>query len=790
MGVFDTTAAQFASKISSVVSGAGQVAGNFAQAARNIGVAASTILGNKPDGTPILTTALKSALPKGLAEAIMPGASQPGATIDPNIDFSIETDFSYRKRYQTRGKRNELEKFASYNVLFTMAALTKEQANNPFSYRGNPSSLTNVVFSSAGRFEANRVNTAYTNYAPEYYVNGFSITSIPTATEAQGVSLQTNIEFEIYEPYSMGLFLQSLQIAAINSGQPNYLNGTPYVIVMEFTGFDQWGNSIKPVKPKYFVVTLRNTTFKTDEAGSKYVLQAIPYNLQGFSSVINNTYNDIALTGNTVKEVLTTSERSLCIALNEQEIRKVGKDGKKVADVYEIHFPEAVNSPIALSSPISEAVKRATLDPQNETVLREAGKSYKNAPDFGDNAIGGAGFGFSPSSGGNFVYTRASDAIDPKTGVVVRETVTIDPKKRTFQYAQGQTITAIITQTVLSSEYATEAIKEENFVTPEGYVKWFRIDVQIQLTEWDESLGQWGKRIIYRVLPYLVHCSVFSNTGAVPPGYSEIAKSIVKEYNYIYTGQNVDVLKFDIDINNAFFTAIAPVPQSDSGKLKNPDQESGGETPVSKAEKTEGSAGVNATAGAKTGGVTAKPSQDLKLPFGGSGNLTTEQIVANNFHAAFLQNVTNMVGINIEVLGDPYWISDSGQGGYFAGPGETAMINSDGNADYDGGDTYVFLRFRTPIEPEHYAGFPPGTFQFPPESESPFSGIYKVTKVISTVRDGLFKQAITGIRMNYQINDFDTPLKPITKDVMQYKTQEVEPTPSGFAGSDDNAEWV
>ena len=784
MGVFDTTASQFAAKISSVVTGAGQVAGNFVNAARNIGTAAVTALGSKPDGTPLLLSAIKTSLPKGTADVIGRATSSGATVSDLSSLLSITEDVSFRKRYTTRGQRNVLESFASYNVLFTMAALTKEQANNPFSYRNNPASLTNIVFSSAGRFGDNRVATAYGS--PEYFVNGFSITSIPTGTEAAGSSIQTNIEFDIYEPYSMGLFLQSLQIAAINAEQPNYLNGTPYLIMMEFVGFNADGRSISPVNPKYLVITLRNTTFKTDEGGSRYTLTAIPYNLQGFSSVLNNTFNDIALTGNTVKEVLTTSDRSLCIALNEQEIRKVGKDGKKIADVYEVHFPEAVNTPISLTSPITEAVKRATLDPNNETILREAGKSYKNSPEFGDNEIGGAGFGFSPSSGGNFVYTRASDAIDPKTGVVIREQVTIDPKNRTFQFAQGQTITAIITQTVLSSDYATEAIKEQNFITPEGYVKWFRIDVQLQLTEWDESLGQWGKRIIYRVLPYLIHCSVFSNTGAVPPGYAAIAKSIVKEYNYIYTGQNLDVLKFDIDINNAFFTAISPTTQSDSGKLKNPDQESGGETEVSKAQTQQGAGGVNATAGAKTGGVTTKPSQDLKLPFGGSGNLTTEQIVANNFHSAFLQNVTNMVSINIEILGDPYWISDSGQGGYFAGPGETGMINSDGNADYEGGDTYMFLRFRTPIEPIPYNG----TFDFPDETESPFSGIYKVTKVVSTIRDGIFKQAITGIRMSYQVNDFDQPLRPVAKDVMQYNTESVEPTPSGFAGSDDNTEYT
>jgi hypothetical protein len=70
------------------------------------------------------------------------------------------------------------------------------------------------------------------------------------------------------------------------------------------------------------------------------------------------------------------------------------------------------------------------------------------------------------------------------------------------------------------------------------------------------SPADYAKKITYRVVPYYVHQSIFSNPSSAPVGYSELMKTVVKEYQYIYTGQNVDVLKFDININNLFYAGL------------------------------------------------------------------------------------------------------------------------------------------------------------------------------------------------------------------------------------------
>ena len=51
---------------------------------------------------------------------------------------------------------------------------------------------------------------------------------------------------------------------------------------------------------------------------------------------------------------------------------------------------------------------------------------------------------------------------------------------------------------------------------------------------------------VYRVIPYDVHASKMITVNTKGPGFYELAKQTVKEYNYIYTGKNVDIINFDI----------------------------------------------------------------------------------------------------------------------------------------------------------------------------------------------------------------------------------------------------
>jgi hypothetical protein len=139
---------------------------------------------------------------------------------------------------------------------------------------------------------------------------------------------------------------------------------------------------------------------------------------------------------------------------------------------------------------------------------------------------------------------------------------------------------------------------------------------------------------------------------------------------------------------------------------------------------------------------------------GGTGDSNTEKQVAEQFHKAFTQSQAEMVTVNLEILGDTYWVVDSGQGNYFAATAEPqAQITEDGTMNYESGDVFIYLTFRTPVDINEATGL----YNFP-KGESPFTGIYRVTMCENIFSDGIFKQKLTCIRMPGQSSDYaDSP---------------------------------
>ena len=138
----------------------------------------------------------------------------------------------------------------------------------------------------------------------------------------------------------------------------------------------------------------------------------------------------------------------------------------------------------------------------------------------------------------------------------------------------------------------------------------------------------------------------------------------------------------------------------------------------------------------------------------GVGYEDVERKVAEAFHNAFLRS-GDLIEITMEIMGDTYWLVDSGFGGYFANTvNPTDQITEDGTANYEGTDTYIYINFRTPIDIDDAKG----VFKFS-SRVSPFSGIYKVTKVISKFDDGSWKQDVTAFRMAGQSLEFAENIK-------------------------------
>jgi len=723
---------------------------------RDLGKSIANLI--KPDGSGILASPGAGSITKGYA-SVVTGLTTSKATdaLKGGIS-SILADAGLFNQINTTPQNivpNPLENFAHYTPIWTFACLEPKQYNNPASYRGNPAALKHIVFASGGRFDSQRVNTVHG--APEYFINNFVMETAISGTVKTGNSNAFKFSFDIVEPHSMGLLLQSMQNAAIKAGYNNYLNNCPFVLRLDFMGYDEDGRIMTSIKPKFWTVALTKVTFSVNENGSVYKVDAVPMSHKGFSDITNIVYTDVKIacseTGpdaGTVKDVLVSGEKSLCAYLNDLEQKYLDEKQIKIKDVYVIEFPEKSDE-FLNASPIPGTERKATLDPNAKDRVTVAGKNVAVSLDFGSNDIGASDFGFDQKSGGNYPFARYGDKVDPKTGVVSRDRMQINPKTRVFQFTQKQSITSIINQVILNSVYAKKAIDPKN-LTPEGFIKWWRIDVQVQLLDLDPLIGEYAQKFIFRVVPYMVHHTIFSPPTAAPIGYDELKKQICKQYNYIYTGQNVDVLKFDIQINNLFFTGKNTSSEQKSGSVSNQDQKGVATDTVKGAKTTEGAAPTAQQATMGRARVKKDPAT-LSNIAGGNSDKDTEQKVAEAFHKSFITAGSgDLVNVDLEIMGDPYWLIDSGISNYFARQSnKSKLLTEDGTMNYEGGNVFVYLTFRTPSDLDEVTGL----YQWPKDGgESPFSGIYRVTKCDNTFTDGIFKQKLKCVRQPGQSQDY------------------------------------
>jgi len=600
---------------------------------------------------------------------------------------------------------NILEQFISYNCLFTFACASPAQLNSQ-SYRSGP--LPNVIVSSAGRDGAARVQTAFG--APEYFIDNLSITNFVVPTNGTGSGPWSKLEFEIFEPYSMGLFLQSCQAAATNLGYTSYHTQAAYVLRLEFVGWIAPGESMT-VGPFNWLVKLMNATFTVNEAGSTYKVECFPYNHVALSQQMNKVFNDVKLVGKNSNEVLVDHpEFSLISFLNKREDQLV-KDKKKT-------YPDKYNIVFVGDNPYG----------------RSPGNDLEFAPE---------------SQGGTEKPKRAGDIYDEASGKIIRGKMSINPKEKSLQFSQDTSISNIIDQVVLSTREARDRATNEALIDSQGRVTWWKTNVDVKLLELDPKLNDYSKDITFRVQPYKIHHSVYLSPSGSSKGITACKSSAQKEYNYIYTGLNTDIIKFNIEIKNMAFTSIDPNKVEDSGGAANPSITTSVPGPTLTSKQTTGAPNPS------VGGSAVPAKLDMatgNIPFkGGSGQTSTEQKIANEFYMAYLNSVGNQINLDLEILGDPYFLPEVGYSNFHSESED--QVTENGTMNHEATDIWVVVNFRTPADPDAggAANANPGGYYFPEgQAPSPFSGLFKVTKVEARFKSNLFTQVVSGFRIPAQ----------------------------------------
>lgn len=710
------------------------------------------------------------------------GSVIPGIPSLPNVSISNLTDVGKLSEYSAAEKTiipinenppfpNILGLYTIVNPIFTLSVLTDEEVNFPDEfYRKGLYKPDSIILKSGSGQPDNRVPIGVTTQNNpsgkfDFFMDNLRLDGAMGFDQTVGNTNTTSLTFEVFEPYSMGLFMQALQVAALKAGHQNYLDG-PFLLKIDFVGQvdSETTNIVIPGTTRYIPLKLRQVEMSVTQSGAKYAIDAYPWNEQAFADSYCMLMTDVNISGSTVQEILQSGPKSLQKQINDRIRATADKDQKQVEvpDEVVIVFPIDLKTGSGGSSGSSGS---ATTNPNQvsasssiETKLgvsKNGDQSYYTQSSV--NKIGSSSMGFDKLRGADKEFSKDNAVYNETAGTYFRSNVTSPSNVSDFMFKQGQNITNILNQVILQSDYAKQATSNLQ-LTKEGMIPWWRIETQVYNKSTDANIGKTGSKprvIVYRVVPYLVHSSRFMPPNTPPPGINELKKQAIKEFNYVFTGKNLDVLNFQMNFSAGFYTAYTADNGINNSDIKKQADSSG---TVDETVETSQSATGNKVIPENSMGTQRRNDviQTRTDNKGGGGIETLETRIARQFHDILTEGA-DMLTVEMEIIGDPYFLGDSGMGNYTAPETNFININADGSIDYQNGEVDVVLNFRTPVDINENTGY----YEFGPDKLiAEYSGLYKVQTVASSFTRGKFTQTLSMTRRMVQELKDEAPATP------------------------------
>jgi hypothetical protein len=652
---------------------------------------------------------------------------------------------------------NPLHNYATWNYVLGLGCLTDQEVNNPDStYKAGKA--IHLICKDANADPNNRVATPYGKF--DFFIDNLELKSV-VGLDGGNTTNVSNISFTVTEPYSMGMFLIACQTIAQQLGHDNYTEA-PYVLTIEFRGNTQTGSMVTvPGSTRHIPFNFNDVSMKVTGEGSVYTCTGQPFNQGAITDDKALFTSDISITGDTVQSILQTGEKSLQQVINQKLKDTAKAAGITTPDEIIILFPQdfasassssAGNAESTSGATTTSSVGSATAIYQKLGVAESSINSTQVQQESDCNAIGKASLGFNDARTATTPIGKENKIWDAEKQIFVRGKNTADPTITDMKFSQDTDIPNAINQVIINSNYASEALVASN-LTAEGYRGWWRIDPQLyNIGPVEKATGAKPKLMVYRVLPYNVHASNIMPPNLKAPGFDNLKKQAVKEYNYIYTGKNVDIISFDITMNQSFRALMGADGLEKSQDAKMLAQTSDSADPVAVGNPLP--SGILPST--QPGSIPSKVSYSgttLGSDKKGGGGIETPGIRASRIFMDAVTNGQDLVNLNITILGDPYFIPNSGMGNYTSGATQYTNLNLDGSMNYQNGEVDVLVNFRTPLDINQTTGL----YDFGSKSAPviQYSGLYRISEVSSKFSRGEFKQTLVGQRRPQQENLFE-----------------------------------
>jgi hypothetical protein len=700
--------------------------------------------------------------------------------------------------------KNPLEKFISANYQISLGVLSNEELADPDNtYIKDGEPLVMILRSGGGTrtLKERKALTAFERVDAggriEYFIEDLEINSVVAPNPQTRTASYNKFSFKVIEPYSMGQFLETLQVASIKAGHGNYI-GAPFLLILDWVGYDDDGkvsrlSQVEGQSKRYLPIQLTNADFTVTQSGSEYNMRGIAFNDQALTAEVQQIPTDITLSGGSVHELLQSGSHSLTTQLNTTLLKRESKDTVSFADEYMITFPNERASEVTTSNPneqnattegvarsLSEARRLYNLHPESSSRKEDLAEAINlNTFDFDTwakkilgisvvrsatseslkdfmtkkeniNSIGNSTIMFSALQAGATPLPPAKYVYNAEKGIWLTSLAKISTKSRDITFKEKTHVNKIIEEIVLISDFGRSLAQREP--DAEGNREWFKIETQvfnIPVYEMELKKGRFPKLYVFRVVPYKEPASTWTTPTEISKGVVKIKDTTCKQYNYVYTGKNKDVINFDIKFEYRFLTRLTPDKGENTKDLNNPGSHAT-QAELAHITNTQQTAPPQLSIPAqkiwKKQGVKA-----LVNYSGGMRAIASGQAdeLARQFHDATVNHPVDLMHASLTIWGDPYFISDSGLGNYNSPGTFKKSIDDRGQMRYQDKKVYIDLNFRTPFDYNQ-----DGTMQFPTLGDGTklehFSGLYWVREVTSNFNQGKFQQELKLIRLNNQ----------------------------------------
>lgn len=591
------------------------------------------------------------------------------------------------------------------------------------------------------------VNKAERNewFNVDFYIEDFTLESI-VGTQATGSPHNAvSLEFTVVEPQGI-TFLNRLNNAVIaHIGEQEdktsaFAQG--YLMVIRFYGYDAAGNAVTAadlglenttdsdaIIEKFIPFMISNFTYKISTKATEYQIKGvcqgtniafstqrgeIPFNVQLNAATVDQLFN-----GNTVLAETQANEVSgeqtqiqsgstqtvvqgLVQALNEQQLRLAGTS-YDIPDQYEVIFqdPDIKNAKIIKPGNVNKG--RAV----NKTA-QQAAQKYLTS---------------------KINYDKESQTYNVLAGTQIAQL--LDLVLRTSSYITSQ-------QDIYIDEKTGKAVSSTD---PGGQprsvptVQWYRIKTQVTPIGYDKKRKSLANKITYIVSKYQI------NTPRSPYFPPAEYRGVHKLYNYWFTGQNTEVLDFEIDVNSNYYMVIG-----NDGRVDTRDQ---GKFPVQQS-------------------YSSAPGQTLQNGERGS------TVPAANLSDR-LYSPVDVANGEILIVGDPDWIQQS-EVVYNKSLGLSPFA-PDGSVNYDSSEVLFELRFN-PVQDYDLAtglsnvyennreiSYQGANSKLEEANVAQESLVWAATTVTSMFKDGQFTQRLQGIYRDFN-SAKNAPVNPQAETVL------------------------